>query len=58
MSDTKKSNPSTNENENITYIERNGKTFEIVNHFNGTSTYLDIVENALRRELDGEPQTI
>lgn|GEM_PF-5791334 len=37
---------------NITYIERNGKTFTIIEHFTGTLSYLDIVKNALRREME------
>jgi len=48
----------TKDDKNITYIERNGKTFVIVEHFTGTNTYLDIVKNALRREAELDSKAI
>jgi hypothetical protein len=42
----------TKDDKNITYIEKNGRTFVIAEHFTGTNTYLDIVKNALRREAE------
>lgn len=40
------------EDDNITYIERNGKTFMIIEHFSNGNTYTDIIKNALRREFE------
>ena len=48
----------TKDDKNITYIEHNGRTFAIVEHFTGTSTYLDIVKNALRREAELDAKAI
>ena len=37
---------------NITYLERGGKTFMIIEHFSGDQTFADIVKNAVRREFE------
>ncbi|MDL2287378.1 hypothetical protein LJB90_02290 [Eubacteriales bacterium OttesenSCG-928-G02] len=36
----------------ITYIEYNGRTFEVIQHFSGEQTFSDIVKNAIRREFE------
>jgi len=40
--------------ENIIQLERNGKTFMIIEHFDGDKTYTDIVKSALRREFESD----
>lgn len=40
------------DNANISYIERNGRTFMIIEHFSDDQSYMDIVKNALRREAE------
>ena len=50
--DEAKNEPTNVEDKAITYIERNGRTFMIIEHFSGSQTYTDIVKNALRREFD------
>lgn len=51
MDDIKKE-PAKAKDDNITYVERNGKTFMIINHFSSGQTYTDIIKNALRREVE------
>jgi len=36
----------------ITYVERSGKTFAIIEHYTGTQSFTDIIKNALRREVE------
>jgi sarcosine oxidase delta subunit len=43
---------------NVTHIEYNGRAFEIIEHFSGEQTFLDIVKNALRREFHASFQTL
>lgn len=53
--DESKTDTAKAENENtITYIERNGRSFMIIDHFSEDQTYTDIVKNALRRELKND----
>ena len=44
--------PTKTEDDQITYLACNGKTFMIIEHFSGDQTYADIVKNALRREAE------
>ena len=37
---------------NIVFLERGGRTFKIINHYTDGQTYTDIIKNALRRELE------
>jgi len=38
----------------IITIERNGRTFQFVDHYSPGQTFTDIVKNALRRESDSD----
>ena len=42
----------TKDEKKITYIERNGRVFPIIEHFSDSQTYLDIIKNAMRREAE------
>lgn len=44
----------TEDKKNITYLERNGKTFMIIEHYSGEQTYVDIIKNAMRREFESQ----
>ena len=47
-----------NDKDKISYIERNGKTFMIIEHFSEGQTYTDIIKNALRREFESDRQIL
>jgi len=38
----------------IITIERNGRTFQFIDHYTPGQTFTDIVKNALRRESDSD----
>ena len=52
MTNSKTDTTKTEEKPTITYVERNGKTFEIIEHFSEKRTFTDIIKNALQREFE------
>jgi hypothetical protein len=44
----------TDPDKRIITIERNGRTFQFIDHYTPGQTFTDIVKNALRRESDDD----
>ena len=54
MTDSKTDTTKTEEKTNITYVERNGKTFEIIEYFSEKRTFTDIIKKPLQREYESD----
>jgi hypothetical protein len=54
MDESKRDVTKAKDENTITHLERNGKSFLIIEHFSEGQTYTDIVKNALRREFESD----